>query len=457
MAVTAPILETMEYRIVIVLPESRAILTLNTSGDHQLPRVSIPRRMRPAQALRQAVETKWSLNVLILEYLQREDNSASCVMAELLTPIADSALDATPLDRVSRFELPDEERAMLGVLLNGECQSPFSRFGWVDEASAWLETATGQKVSSKSDIQQLNAGGAFTLLRFHTEDGTDYWMKATGDPNAHELSITSLLSRLSSGFVPRVIATKPDWNAWLMCGDGIPISELATDSVVPLKLLENAAESIAELQLRTIGHETELREAGAFDQSLATLLAGSEAIFAYIEEAMGAQTTTKVPRIARGRLQELRGILTRVCERLNSLNLPNAVLHGDLSLGNILVCDKGCQFIDWCEAYVGNPLITLEHLLLLNQTNKTELKASTDHMLRTKYRKVMAKGCDLARLDEGMINMPFLAAFSALYGRGDWLAACRPRELHRLAYARTLARVMDRAASDPILQSALRT
>ena len=63
---------------------------------------------------------------------------------------------------------------------------------------------TGRKVTSKSDIKQLNAGGSFALIRFRMWNGQDYWLKATGKPNAHEFSITLLLSKLCGDYLPEV-------------------------------------------------------------------------------------------------------------------------------------------------------------------------------------------------------------------------------------------------------------
>jgi hypothetical protein len=455
MAVSATTLETVEYRAVIVVPKSSAVLAEETVDGYRLPRISIPLRARPAQQLRKAIQSKWALNVLILEFVKGDDGPASCVMAELLAPAVGSNLIAISLGQISDSDLTEGERVTLVSLLTEECANPFARIGWVDEASTWLETVTGQRILSKSDVEQLNAGGAFTLLRFHTEDGADYWMKATGEPNAHELSITSLLSRLCDGYLPKLIATRPDWNAWLMSGGASPIPELPTDSVMLFSLLEGAVESMAELQLRTMGREQDLLKAGAFDQGMDILLAHSDALFTYLEECMQLQTSTKVPRIEKGRLEELKQIFESVCGRLSALGLPNAVVHGDMSLANILRGDGYCQFIDWCETYVGNPLITLEHLLLLNQLTNPELKDFIDHVLKAKYRTVMSKVCDVTAIDEGMIYTPFLAAASALYGRGTWLETCCREQPYRQAWARTLARHMDWAARNPAMQSTL--
>src|SRR5262249_23702084 len=154
----------------------------------------------------------------------------------------------------------------------------------------------------------------------------------------------------------------------------------------------------------------------AFDHRFDAWKAHSELVFAYLEEAMSQQTSTKAPRVETARLQELRGVLHQICDRMAALHLPDTVVHGDLNFGNILVGSAHCQFIDWCEAYVGNPLITLQHLLLLNRQSDLQRKKCIDDVVTRKFRSVMLAICDPTAIDQGMIYMPFLAAASALYG-----------------------------------------
>jgi hypothetical protein len=198
-----------------------------------------------------------------------------------------------------------------------------------------------------------------------------------------------------------------------------------------------------------------LLEVGAADHRTRVLRTEAEAIFAYIDEAMGFQTSTKVPRIETKRLRELQNIFEDVCSYMGGLGLPDTVLQGDMNLGNILVADERCVFIDWCEAYVGNPLVTFEHLLLLNQIEDPSLKASCDQRLRETYRTAMSKMCDPRAVDAGFACMPLIAAASAIFGRGDWLGTQVRNDPRRQTYARGIARYMDRAARAPVLLGAL--
>jgi hypothetical protein len=447
----------LEYRAVIVQRDSPSLLVDVADDGYRLPRIAIPQWTRATPQLRNAIQNTWKVRALILDVLAGEMSTAPCVVAELFPDKAISHLTMIPLSRLPGSELSIAERSVIGSLLDGRAKSPFYRVGWIDEAASWVETATGRSISAKRDIEQWNAGNGFALVRFRTHDSWDYWLKATGEPNAHELSVTALLSRLCGDYLPAFIDSKPEWNAWIMSGEATGLPCLPSDSFALFRFLEDAVESMAELQLRTEGKELNLLEAGAFDQGIDALSAQSAALFEYLEEAMTLQTSTKVPRIATDRLRELKTIFDDVCNCVDVLDLPECVVHGDMSLSNILAGGGHCQFIDWCEAYVGNPLITLQHLLLLNQLQNPELKVLIDRILCERYRNVMLKLCDPAAIETGFIYMPFLAAYSTLYGRGNWLSTRLRDDPHRQAYARNLARHMDRAAKDLVLPGALRS
>ncbi len=67
-------------------------------------------------------------------------------------------------------------------------------------------------------------------------------------------------------------------------------------------------------------------------------------------------------------MAEIRNIFDEACGRMMELHLPETVIHGDLSAGNLAMHGRECRFIDWSETYVGNPVVSLQHILLLNQS-----------------------------------------------------------------------------------------
>ena len=120
-----------------------------------------------------------------------------------------------------------------------------------------------------------------------------------------------------------------------------------------------------------------------------------------------------------------------------------------MNRGNILFDGSHCRFIDWSEAYIGNPFIGFQHLSLL--------KTETQDILRLKdaYRCSWLDLLDSAQIDAAFALAPLLAAASYLYGRGDWLRSPRRSDPDRQRYSRSLARHMDRAAQAPELLGVL--
>jgi hypothetical protein len=206
---------------------------------------------------------------------------------------------------------------------------------------------------------------------------------------------------------------------------------------------------MAKLQMKTQGHNLDLINAGAFDQGLQVFENHAAELFDYLEEAMGLQTSTKAPRLEKKRIQELRAIFAEVCQRVEHLDICETIVHGDMNRGNILTGVGHCQFVDWSEAYLGHPLVTLQHLLQLNKVENSEIRDFINMLLKRRYLD------DPEAFDEGFVYMPVLAVASTLYGRGDWLNSSQRNDPRRQSYARSLARHMDRAARKPELLEAL--
>jgi hypothetical protein len=318
-----------------------------------------------------------------------------------------------------------------------------------------VESTTGHNLNPKSGVEQYNAGGAFTLLHLSMEGEQSYWLKATGAPNSHERQMTRLLSTLCPSSLPRIVAEKTEWNAWLMTGGAWGLTSLPTDPDGLVRLLGQAVQSLAELQVKTVGRESLLFGAGAFDQRLGVIQNNANELFTYIAEAMSLQTSTKVPRIGAGRLKEMRDILEKLCDHVERLDIPSSILHGDMNLGNLAFTEDHCQFIDWCEGYVGHPLVTFQHLLLLNPVEDLTVKAQVDEALKEIYGAAMSTVCDSGHLAESFVYMAFLAAASALYGRGNWISKDLRNDSRHLGYQRSIARHMDRAAREPAFLEAL--
>jgi hypothetical protein len=429
------------YRTIIVDVPSRTILMREENGDLALLVVSIPSETRSAEQLCKAIYAAWGIHVLILNFLPACD--ALCgVIAELLTPMESvRELRRLPFNRFPVSLLPESDLAILIETIHGTVSHPFSRLGWIDQLITWLEKETGNTLSSKESVQQFNAGGPFTLLRLGMKDGKAYWLKATGEPNSHEFTITTYLSHHFADALPRLVAVREDWNAWLTEDMGTRLPDQPT-----AELLTRAAMRFASLQVRTIAHIDSLLACGAFNLRLPELIKSIDPIMEFLSDAMDRQDSTKVAPLSSGELRELTTVLWESCERMQSLGVPDTLIHNDLTHGNVLDDGTRCVFTDWSEAAVGNPFLSCERLCQLNSTHRESVQ--------TAYRDAWSQFLYATVIDEAFAVMPLVAIYAYLFGRGDWIRGnvCDPRFE---SYARSLARHMYREAKNPLLLEAL--
>jgi len=436
-----------EYRLILVRSGSHAIWTERDANKPRLPRVFALKWRRPAEQLQEVIEAAWTIRVILLDFLPANRGSVPCVIAEILSAASDLRLTPTAIDEIPVEEMNLEEREVLQAILdcNAGTRGPFSRAGWIKEALEWLRTEVGSDLAFTESIRQYNASGRFALLRFRTHAGSVLWLKATGEPNAHEFHVTRHLVDLCPEFLPAQIAAREDWNAWLMEDAGQSFDSL------DLPALELAVLSMATLQKRTLGRTSEFQAAGAIDQRIGTLRAHLAELIDYLQEAMAKQISTKAPRLDSHRLSRLEAALRDACFRMEDLEIPDALVHNDVNPGNILFNETRCVFTDWCETGVGNPFIGFEYLSLLQPCRGEDWRPR----LRKIYGQCWLDCLGASQVGEAFALAPLLAMLSNLYGRGTWLHTSRRNAPHVEGYARSLARQMDRVVQNSLLQGAL--
>jgi hypothetical protein len=440
--------DSIEYRVVLVDPRLRGLITVEMEGQFRLLRVSIAPATRLARQLQLGLEHTWGVRGVVLDLVPFNTDHPRCAVAELLTTDFATPLRVVCLEEIASTELSDEERTALIAILRDAVDRPVSRLGWIDEALAWLEQATGLRACPKASVEQYNAGRGFALVRFRTQVGRNFWLKATWFPNQHEPGLTRVLSQTCPRSLPTAIAFKTEWNAWLMVDETCASCALSTEPCDVALLLRRAVRSLAELQSSTMGMEASLFAAGGFDQRIPVVRADADLLFAYLAEAMRHQTSLKVARIESGRLREMQQIFEEGCISIESLDIPSTIVHGDMNIDNLVFVNDGCQFLDWSEGYVGLPFVTLQHILLLNPIKHPDRKALVNAELKDLYCLMMRETLTCRQIREGLAWMPLLAAVCALYGRGEWLHSEERHDSRRYTFARAMARHMDSAARE---------
>ena len=432
-------LSQIEYCVAIVNPENHGIFALSEGDGIQLPKIAVSVTKRPVQQLQKAISDQWGFKTIILDLIYSDERGRPCVLAEAIFVPSHLHRDFFSLERLSGAGISVRERVALQDLFdNSSYLKPLSRLHWLDQARMWIQNFVSADAKSlNGEVYQLNAGGGFALAHFGTQEGRGYWLKAVGPPNTHEYALTLELARILPDFLPPIVASRKDWNAWVMEDFGASFRQEL--GVAPF---EKAVHLMSSLQLQTTSIIDLLLAAGCADRRISMLLNQLDGMIEYLEETMTYQLSTKASRLGRGELHQLKSSLLGACSEMLDLQVPDALLHGDMNPGNILFNGERCVFIDWAEAFVGNPFLAFEGLATHLIVTRPGTTSAWIENLRQLYKREWQSVLSEKRLSRAFCLTPLIAIASDLLGRADWLHSSRRRNPRFQAYARCLARKM---------------
>lgn len=364
-----------EVRRVILFRPSRSEFFLESGPQGlSLPKVSVPGRQRVSANLNASIKTLWNLDaVSIGEVATKKDGNAKVPgpyeIVEVLkgVELPPAGLISMSVSKITEapFAVQDDWKLIEQILAKPEClplcgqPGPFSRFGWFEEVRNWIAEQLLDKGHRLTDgFAQFTAGASFSLLRFETNCGA-VWFKAVGEPNLREYAVTAELAGVLPKFVPRILARRDDWHAWL--SPEVPGTSLSDSH--DFQKWQIAAKALAELQIASLTKTTSLLSAGARNVSIPFLLSQADRFFDTLEHLMRRQVKPRPAPLTPDELAAMRRRLPEILVRLGELHIPDALGHLDLNPGNVVVSDSGCTFIDWAEAAVGPAFLTMQYFL----------------------------------------------------------------------------------------------
>jgi hypothetical protein len=319
----------------------------------------------------------------------------------------------------------------------GADSQPFTRSGWIKELFVWTqEQIADSGLRLSGEFRQLNASPTFSLIQFDA-NGESVWFKATGEPNRTELSVTAALSELLPDFVPKVLAVHSAWNGWLSkhaSGNNLADGSSVLDWI-------KAAESLASMQILTIGRTPKLLAAGSRDLRTSTLLPLIAPFIEQMTELMCAQTKEHPAPLSAPELEFLASALADSCLQLIESNIPETLGHMDLNPWNILVSPSGCRFLDWAEGCVSCPLLSIEYLLS-HFRQRQETDDNKVKRIREAYSRPWIAHASHAQFATATFHAPLVAVYAYALAGDYWKSHDNRNNRVRAGVLRSLTRRM---------------
>jgi thiamine kinase-like enzyme len=444
-------IETDLHRVILLASNGAEVLVRQDHARLDLPAVPIPRHQRVAENLTAFMRREWSQDAVSLFALNPSSINSETryqvtesIVAQRSAVAGFRWVSVSSLQE-SQFEEADDCAAIARALAQcqecaaGRERGPFAKLRWFAELTEWVrEQIRPAGLILSGRFTQLNASATFSLVRFET-NGPAVWFKAVGEPNLREYPITLTLAKYFPAFVPRVIATRQDWNAWL----AVEIPGAHPNENSEVGTWPRIAAKLAELQLSSHGQALHLINDGCRDVRVNSLL---DLVTPFLEAMRGfmEKQTKPVPTpLCYRELLSIGDTLREALFALEDCDIPNAVGHLDFNPGNVLVSPNECVFLDWAEACVGHPFFTLQYVLE-HARRMRGADQSQEESITLSYAKTWEALVERNRIAAALQASSLCAVFAYAAHHPGWRNRETARRPEAAAYLRSLTRRMKR-------------
>ena len=268
---------------------------------------------------------------------------------------------------------------------------------WRSEAEAWIRDQLGERDVAAGRIEHAHVRPWGTAVRVETGGGV-LWFKANIAPLAYEVPLTEEIAARRPDCVPRIVAADAR-RGWLLLEDAGPILAEVYPAGPPLAVWEDVLRRYAELQIDAAARAEALVAAGVPHRGLADLIAGLRRVLANDRLVRPSADTA----LSDNELEQLHSHFPTVAEAIETfaaVELPDSVQHDDLHEWNVCVRDGDYRFIDWGDACIAQPLLSL--WVPIEHMEPDDVDAARDAYLEPwtalrRYNELLA-ACDAALL-----------------------------------------------------------
>jgi aminoglycoside phosphotransferase (APT) family kinase protein len=444
------------YSLIITRRNGSELLCFPDGLRYSLPSVDIPRWQRVAEQIDNAVKERWNLDVYSLSTFLcgKPTETVSPIQFQLMECIRPNGhvphlaqwIPLTSLTDSSFWDsriLPNIHVALgqFGTQANKPCMRPFATAGWLRDLCLWIqEKIDPMNLRLSGQFRQLTASPTFNLIRFET-NGPALWFKAVGEPNLHELRIVSTLAALFPSFLPRIIASLPERNAWLMA----EAEGTSPDADSNFSTWKTLSARLADLQIASLREVPCLISAGCRDTTVSSLFNSTDEFFTIMDKLMEQQVKTPPSILTSEELLDLKKRIKEILSSLAACGIPDTLNHLDFNPGNIFVSGERCTFIDWAEAAIGHPFLTFQYLL----EHLTRLRpdhADRREELVSAYASMWQHFARSSAVSHSLALAPVVAVFAYAVSTGTWREPEEFDSPRAAGYFRSLVRRMKREA-----------
>jgi hypothetical protein len=356
-------------------PTETKILMLSEGDSYFLPHVCLNKTIDYTDfiTVKSEIESELGFSVNILYYASQDGDKSQrqsyyIYVLERDTSVATLKagdwIDLKTLGNLT-LKLPEHKSVIetyLREIESGEIpelRPPWAREGWLKSVSQWIDQQLLElNYQRLSPIECIKSWGISCVLRVNTSGGNLYLKQASTLPLfCNEPVVTAELANLFPGHIPNILSIDTQRHWMLLADFGEPIGRDA-----PIKLQKDIYRLFAQIQIKSVQHIDNLLSVGCLDRRLHWLatqidiLLNDEIVLSQLQAEEIKQLQTFAP------------YLQNLCSQLDSYQIPQTLVHGDLHLGNVASYQNKYIFFDWTDSCISHPFFDMFALFYSRQT-----------------------------------------------------------------------------------------